>query len=560
MASSQSTSKSLPPVLTALIVALLVFIWHRNYNLLGNLYDYSIIASAAGYLENGLTPYRSFSTPLQSLTLYLGYFCELLFGRRYLSLAWGNLIIGLASFFVMLRLLKPALPYATRLIAASAFCACTFFQHGIIWYNPLAMTLLAFICFQSANLFHANSLGVPRVAVLCLLLVFSSMTKINYHLMAMALAALFLAARFWTRRTGWKTVLATALPLSICGFVLGPTLEILVNHATLRAFIHDVLVLPSGRSAIISEFLKPRLYYWRIHNYYPDNCCIGVYVIGFIAYACYGWLALKPAPKETASPQPAAPLASRRLHRKLLIPLFLAILFAGSLLLTVSNIETEMLTSVFLLVGLISTELLLADRSSQSARSPARAVLAILALYFLVAGGMSAFMHSRVRFLEESRTEAIAREIRREKKLSPLWEPLPTYDAETISPEFKTYLAGVRFTAPAEARLKRVAAFMAQTHSGRDAQDIYWGPGFEMLNRVYGNRLNAYLPLWYHGGVTIRDQDSQTLTQELDRAHYEWVVMPSKLYNMPNFFLEYLATKYRVVENDEIIVYQRIQP
>ena len=136
MAPRQTWSKFFPPVLTALAVVFLVFIWHRNYNLLGSLYDYSIIASAVGHMENGLTPYRSFSTPLQSLTLYLGYFCELIFGRRYLSLAYGNLVIGLAAFFVMLRLTKPVLPFPVRLVAATAYCACTFFQHGIIWVQP----------------------------------------------------------------------------------------------------------------------------------------------------------------------------------------------------------------------------------------------------------------------------------------------------------------------------------------------------------------------------------------------------------------------------------------
>ena len=400
------------------------------------------------------------------------------------------------------------------------------------------------------------------------LLVLSSMTKINYHFMGMALVSLFLVARFWTRRTPWKAILASTLALGICGFLLGPMIEILINHATLRSFVYDVLILPSGRAATMSEFLKPRLYVWGIYDYYPDTCCVGVYVLGLIAYLCYAWFALNRTRNSSIQsselddlPSPtASSVECRHIPGGLVVPVVLAIFYAGSLLLTVSNVETQILTSVFLLVGLISAELFLGSSPSQSTRSPICIVIALFAGYFLIVGGMSAFMHSRVRFSEYSQTTRIGLNIALRGNLSPLWESLPTYDAEAISPEFKPYFAGVRFTAPTDTRLKRVMAFMARTHNGIDPQDIYWGAGFEMLNRVYGNRLKAYLPLWYHDGVTIRGQDSQMLTQELDRANYQWVVMPSKLYDPPGCLLRYLRVKYRVVEDDEIKVYQRFQP
>src|ERR1041384_7276040 len=120
-------------ILAALLFLLLI--WHRNYNLLGSFYDSSILTSACGHLEAGLKPYRDFTTPLQSLTIYTCYGGEWIFGRRYLSLAYANLVVGVVFFLLLLRLLKNRLPAYLRVTTATALCAATFFQHGIVWVN-----------------------------------------------------------------------------------------------------------------------------------------------------------------------------------------------------------------------------------------------------------------------------------------------------------------------------------------------------------------------------------------------------------------------------------------
>src|SRR5579883_466931 len=75
--------------------AFLILIWFQNCNVIGLLYDYSIMTSGSGYLRAGFHPYNDFTTPLQSLSLYAAYGAEAVFGPRYLSLAYGNLLLAL---------------------------------------------------------------------------------------------------------------------------------------------------------------------------------------------------------------------------------------------------------------------------------------------------------------------------------------------------------------------------------------------------------------------------------------------------------------------------------
>jgi hypothetical protein len=68
---SDQHPSSLRQLTTCILGSLyLLYLWSRNYYLLGELYGYSIIASACGHLRDGLLPYRDFTTSLQSLTIY----------------------------------------------------------------------------------------------------------------------------------------------------------------------------------------------------------------------------------------------------------------------------------------------------------------------------------------------------------------------------------------------------------------------------------------------------------------------------------------------------------
>ena len=548
-------------------VCFLIFIWHRNYNLLSRFYDYSILTSAVGYLHSGLTPYRDFTTPLQSLTIYLCDAAELVFGRRYLALAYANLTLGLLGYFILLRMLRQVFSFFPRVIIATAFCVATFFQHGILWYNSVAMFLLAITCLQAAKLVHQPEIRGPDILKLCVLLFLSSINKLNFHALGMGLVFLAFTAHCLVHHTRIKSIILCGIFFVVAGVILGPAFEVLLNRTTLDNFIENVVRTPTSRSAEFFTFFNPKLtggggrsfslfnpnlYLKIIHDYYPDRWIRGVYLVGFLIYLCCLRIAVLPPRKSDRANPPASPFV--KLCCLVALPLF----FFASLLLSVTNVEIEVLTSFFLVIGLASMLVLLTKYFSPQQQHYFQTTVTVLGVYFLLVGSASAFMHSRIRYLERSWAKIALEAVEKQHSLSAMKDAVPFFDAETISPEFEPYFAGVRFTEIAQKQLTRVVSFMKQFPEGQNARDIYWGPGLEILGRVYGVQRRGHLPLWYHDGVTYRDRDVSTVIRELAKAHYEWIVAADLKSNMNPEIIEYIQKSYECVENDEILVYHRI--
>ena len=440
-------------------LAFLFLIWHRNYNLIGELYDYSIMSSAAGHLQAGRLPYRDFTTPLQSLTIYLGYAAEKIFGPRYLSLAYANLVIGVGYYFLLLRLLKPVLPFPLRVLTATALVTCTFFQHGIIWYNALAMMFLCLACFQAIAIFRAEKIKTLAVAQLCLWLFLSSMTKFNFHTLALGLVSLIFAARLWLRPADFKPTLLAAAALVVCGIILGPATEVLVNRTTLANFVQNVFVIPSGRAGYLGYLFSSDLYVYRLHDSYPDDMSLGVYAVALLVYLlCL--LRLQRTDQAKTSAAPGREAAFTRYCALAALPIF----FISSQLLTVTNYETQILTSSFLLAGLVCVFLLLERGLTEPRKNVLHFFILLLAVYFAIIGGGSAFMHSRVRYRDYDLSRAFIYELKHHRTLLEALTDLPLFDVQSISPRFAPYLEGVQMTETGRSQLASVASFMDQTH------------------------------------------------------------------------------------------------
>jgi len=528
-------------------VVFLIFIWHRNYNRLGSFYDYSILTSAVGHLHAGLHPYRDFTTPLQSLTIYLCDAAELAFGRHYLALAYANLIAGLLGGYLVLRLLDTSLPFLLRLLIAIAFCVSTFFQHGILWYDSVAMLLLVLTCLQAAKIVAVPEIPRAEILKLCLLLFLSSINKLNFHLLALAIVCLAFVGRCLLQPARTKSSVSRLALLVVTAIVPGPICEILLNHTTPGEFIENVLRTPSGRGTALLHLLDPNLYLGKLWDFYPDSWISGVFLIGFIIYLGSLYMVI-------TSPDVSAP-ANRfvKICAWILYPLF----FIASLLLTATDLDTEILTSVFLLIGLALVPGLLAKQLSPTQQLVLRAGIAVFATFFLIAGSASAFMHSRIRYWDSSWTSSMLDAIRTKRTLSAIKNAVPFHDAKTISPALEPYFTGVRFTETAQKKLARVASFMKRFEGTTNAPDIYWGPDLEILGRVYNTPYRGRLPLWYHNKVSVREQDAPWIIRELEQARYEWIVATPLVNDMPQEVREYIQKSYDCVEDDEILVYHR---
>lgn len=479
--------------LLALTLGWLFYIWHRNYNLLGDFYDYSVMASGAGRLQEGLKPYRDFPTPLQSLPLYFAYLCERCLGAKYLSLAYANLLLGLSFFLVLVRLLRTELSFSLRLVVSAALCISTFFQHGIVWYNSIAIALATLVVILGAR-FASGRDGWLKTSALCVVLVLSGMTKINFHFIAVALAGLMLLGgwfarpgSFWTQR--WKLV-----AIVLAGTVSGPLLEIAINGCSPTEFFENVVLLPAGRASNFAQLFNGQLYLGKVYDFYADNFSDGIFVHAFLLYVVVFiafWMGME---------------GSRLSRIELVAVVFLPAAFVSSLALSVTNMETQMLTSAFLMVGLLGIAVFSRSEATIAQRRATHAVLFVLAGFFVIAGSASAYQHSRLRY-----------------GLGGWAMPGEIHRSEAVSARLNTYLGGVNLTPIADLRMRELDGFLVQHGIVGNTDKVYWCAGLEILNRVYGGLRGERLPLWYHQNVTVRSSDVPQISAELDRRRCEWV-------------------------------------
>jgi len=495
----------------------LIFVWRWNYNLFGDFYDYSIFASSGNYLHHGLKPYRDFTTSLQSLPIYLCYGAECVFGPRYLSLAYANLLVGLTFYAATILLLKKRLPFLLCVLCAMAMCVATFFQHGILWYNSIAMMFLALIVWQSANIAQENHVSAARVTILCLLLFLSSMTKANFHLLGVFMAFVGLAWSFAHADSTERKRFSLVLPLILlCAFVLGPLCETAANGTTFGDYVQQVFRTPKGRIRdILPQLVSPGLYFNKLHDFYPDNYSAGIYVTGAAIFALCAFIALRGE-------------KTRLLYS---IQIFLAGQFVASLLVTASNHDIQILTASYLIVGLVAIYLMFNHSMSAAQDRGFKTAIALLSAIFLITGSASTFKHSRLRFLESEKDNS--------------------HGTAIVDPQLTGYLQGVRFTKTAADRFVRITSFMQKHNLTGAIEKVYWGPGLELMNRVYDTCPMGHLPLWYHLNTSVNDSDSPRIIEALEKNHYEWVL--GTMYYMKEFppgVRKYLHDHFDLAEQD----------
>jgi hypothetical protein len=527
----------------------LIFLWSRNCNLLGETFDYSILTSACAHLRSGLTPYRDFTTPLQSLTIYICTLAELVFGHRYLALAFANLVLGLVFYIAILTCANSRLPLLLQILAAVAMCGATFFQHGIVWYDSIAMLLITLAVWFAALCYRAARVPLRHFAALGVLLYLSSMCKLNFHLLELAIVLSILSLLFSETSGATRRRLTWIMPvLVVVALVPGPLTEMMLNHATPRQFFENVLLEPQGRLGNLGVFWDTRLYFGTVFGFYPDNPISGIYWKAALLYGAGALWVVMNAP----APATGLPPEKKAVPVKRLFPVLLAGFLLGSMLLTISNLETEILTAVFTVAGMVAAHFVFAPRLSRAQLRGFELCLAVLCVLFCVYGGISAFLHSRVRYGEASWTVNVLRAMKREPAMEALKLRFPFYDATAISPQLKPYFSGVRFTEVTRDRMERIVKFMDENHLTGRADRVLWGPGLEILNEVYDNPPRVRLPLWFHLGVTVREEDSPRIIAELQRGGYEWIVATKWISEMPVGVRDYINANYDAQGDEDL--------
>ena len=500
------------------------YLWTLNYNKLGSFYDYSILVDAAGKFEAGLLPFRDYSTPLQSLSIWMAYACESIFGRRYISLAYGNLLLTLGLFFLIQHFARKAFSFYIATLVSLSVCVASSLQHGILWYNSIALLLLSAITLKSADLLRAGTIRSRDATMVAVPLSMVAMTKMNFYTVAigvMILFALVTVATLPRFQCGKKIATLAAVAVMVCAASL--FIEIFANQTTLSNWVSNVILKPSGASAGELRYMLNPAFYLMDPNPYPGSVLRCAVLICLTVYVCIAYSAMTDL---RADPHKAI---WARIVRLAILCLF----WFSTLILVLTNIEIESLSLCFCLIGIVAMKISGRFRGARL-EEMLQSSAAILAIYFLAVGGVSIVRHSRVSYAYHTFPGKV----------------IPKY-GEPV------YLRGVELSPQAATQLGRIDKLLEKNNSSK----VYWGTGLELMNRIHPGVRDSALPLWYHAKASVLESDTPAFATAINRTGACLVVADGFFYYYwlyPSSLREYMAREWILEEQDfSLVVYEK---
>lgn len=243
--------------------------WWRNHTYLRDFFDYGVMIKAAGRINNGESPFVDFVTPLQSGVYWINAGVERLFGGDYIALTQGNALFICAAIAILwASLFRRENPIAAMLVVLTVVVGSAS-QHTLIWYNAIGTVTLAGIAWGTAQYPVLTSSNWLRGGAIVLLLVWSGINKINFHVLALTVACA------WTLRAGilkthaWRPVAITVGAWLIAGLVLPVLLELQLTGASFAQWKANVIDLPfSAPGYGMDRILTPQFLLSPIHDYY----------------------------------------------------------------------------------------------------------------------------------------------------------------------------------------------------------------------------------------------------------------------------------------------------
>ena len=511
-----------------LAVLLLFFFWAQNYNKLGNFYDYSIMTAAAGNLAAGLRPYRDFASVLQPLSLWAARGSELLFGQRYLALAYGNLLLSIALFLLILWYTRAAVSFYLALLIALATTVSSTLQHGIVWYNSIGLVILTAITLKGAAMVRRRSLSAAGALAISFLLILGGMNKVNFHVLDLGVV-FFFGLVLWVHGGPISRGKAAAFFVALAACAVAPVIiETLWTHTTVSAWVRNILLGPGGRALQLRLIAKPGFYLTAPTSYYIGAVQPAVVGFGLVAYALLLASAIRASGREGLK----ACFVTLR-SPLLLAGAAVAVFFGVTCVLVSTNKEIQTLTGSYLIIGAAAIGMICAPHLGDGWLRPLRGVCTGLAVYFLVFGGLCCVRHVRLSFLEPARFG----------RNPPGADQLPPY------------LHGVQLSEVSAARLAAVADAVRQDHSARPP---CWGPGLGLMSRIYGGATGPAIPLWYHIGVSVYSSSAPALIAEIERSGCRLVIAdPVWIVHFPAAVRQHLETNWAEERSPLLVVFKK---
>ena len=513
------------PALIASVFAVWL-IWRVNHAKLDILYDYSLVASGVGFLHLGMKPYRDFVTPLQPLNFYLSYVSEVMFGRTFLSLTYGNLILTYILFIALLKYAANFLSLAGACLFALAICSASTLQHGIPWHNCVGLLCLVLVCMASFHAVRAGTFSSRDTLAISIFLFLTGLTKLNYLMAALVVVGFSLLSVYLTKEPRWRTLLIKTDIFAFSGIVAPILLELLVTGTNIQNWIWNVVSNPGRRSGRLMLILSKEFFLGTVQPYYYRNPFRAVFGLSMLLFL---YLGLKFSGRGTSQ---AAP----EVRRTVLAARAALVLFFGlAAMLSVTNVDMASISQALLPVGLLSVAVGYGDRLSEFSRTALRRAILVFAAAFLAAGVTATYLHTRLKY--------------------------PYVKTAGFSPhkvEGLEYLDGVSMGDRAYARVQESATLLAHFGMGAGSNEVYWGPGLDMLWRVFHTTPHPGFPLWYHIGVTVRDAAADDINRQFDASPIR-LIIADKIwaYNFPDAVTTHLNARWKRGETGSLVYFHR---
>lgn len=474
------------------VVVLALLPWGRNHAYVRDFYDYGLVISGLGLMEQGQRPYVDFTTPIQAGFFGLNWLVEKAGGGTYLALTRGAALLIIVMGAGLTALLARRWPGWAAGAVALAVTVASATQHTILWHNALGVGCLALVVWATALAPVWRRVDWPWHVLAAMGLFLGGINKLNFQLVALAAACAWTLRAGLHRRANWGAVAATGLGWLVVGVVLPVMAELAWTGASRETWWYNVVGLAAGnRVETLEQIVSWKFLTVPIHHYYgslllPQVGLAGVILSLAALVGCW----------------PGRAADQRWNWDFLLLPLATLFAAAAGAALLATNQDIAYL-------GLGAWLALVAGVWLGFAPTPRRAWLVggvvVPALGLAAVAGVSAWQGQRSQFgYSESPRSA--------------FQP-----AEQAGPAF-SYLSGVRLPPETVHTMGLVEKWVPR--AGSDGlRSVFYGPGTEWLNRFLPGLRQPGQPPWVHWGTTYGPKEAQQLLHALaNDARYRIVL------------------------------------
>jgi hypothetical protein len=495
---------TLAAVAVGLGLVSLLAVWWRNHAILVDFCDYGLVMSAVGRINLGERPYVDFLTPIQTLPFFVGWIAERIGGARYLSLTYANAVFLAASYVILLSILWRRLGPVLAWLVSTAVVAASACQHTIVWYNAVGTLWIAIVSWLTSQPWKVDTRGILRVSAVCLVLWLSGMTKLTYHIAALAFAATFTFRCAVLHQISWQQAARAMLLYTLFGVVAPVGTELLLTGATLDQWLYNVIALPARfRTGMLGQIKTATFYFHTPHDYYKPLRFTFVGAWGVVLLLGVGCV--------------IAYSIFRRSSRRGVELALLAVPLGGAWLcgsvLLATNMDIAYVSAASWLVFAVALVLAFTESQSRRAGNVARAILAVGSVTLLVPALQSAWHGTRALWGHEPMVRS---------------ELVP---AAGLPPRF-AYVKGMLLTRPMYESLEEFEV-LQRTLSERGVPNsaYYFVNATDWMVRVVPEARHAGLPLWLAGGTTLSPEDAWAVGDWLERSKDVDVILSHEAWN-----------------------------